>query len=671
VRWYGPKALTQTGLRDFISRVIGGYADQRILQAAVDRPDAEELVSRYDYTIPGFELAEVQGGVWVDYVADMGDGFSSTYAMAQLISDDQVEVEIGGKLVGLPAAELLVMGGDQAYPYASKEEYEKRLRQPYEIAIWHSPASERGERHVFVLPGNHDWYDGLSAFDRLFCSRRDGLSKATEIGRYRCRQHRSYWAIKLPHDWWIWGLDTQLTASLDAGQMQYFAAIKETLPESRTQAKIILCIAEPAWLKGAESGSFQDYAENLQQILNVAIDRATVVCVISGDWHHYARYFSPEHRLNLITSGGGGAYLAPTHHLPSTIPVPWKLTEEMSDRKVKFHLNAPTSTDTATVQNAAHEPRPGAVYPRKAVSRGLTNRILAFPFTNLTFCLTLGFIYMVMYWFYSSVEVGLLEDHGRKLLSREVLDTLRPEAQAQLLVARRRIEMDTLLLHGPRVLWPWEHVYYLFQASRWQPALAVTVLFVLGLIFQFFVHSKNIWKRTIVSVGFWLIHLLAMAYLSHLLLRYALNQPLIGEGMRRIVFTTASMWIGGGLIAGTLCGLYLWIATKYSQAHADVGFSSVHIPGYNNFLRMHITEHELKIYPIALERVPGQQTGWREVKPEEGLRGGYAPKKPLAPQLIEGPVIIRPTDIIQMMPRQAPPPQDPVDEQKHKPQTAV
>src|SRR5581483_9724880 len=42
--------------------------------------------------------------------------------------------------------------------------------------------------------------------------------------------------------------------------------------------------------------------------------------MISGDLHHYARYTGPEREL--ITAGGGGAYLYPTHDLPEEIEVP-------------------------------------------------------------------------------------------------------------------------------------------------------------------------------------------------------------------------------------------------------------------------------------------------------------------------------------------------------------
>jgi hypothetical protein len=47
---------------------------------------------------------------------------------------------------------------------------------------------------------------------------------------------------------------------------------------------------------------------------------ADVRVMISGDLHHYARYSRPEREL--ITCGGGGAYLYATHRLPEQIDVP-------------------------------------------------------------------------------------------------------------------------------------------------------------------------------------------------------------------------------------------------------------------------------------------------------------------------------------------------------------
>ena len=63
---------------------------------------------------------------------------------------------------------MLVFGGDEVYPTPSRAEYHRRLIVPWETAAGDARLDE--SPHVFAIPGNHDWYDGLSAFARLFCS---------------------------------------------------------------------------------------------------------------------------------------------------------------------------------------------------------------------------------------------------------------------------------------------------------------------------------------------------------------------------------------------------------------------------------------------------------------------------------------------------------------------
>ena len=55
------------------------------------------------------------------------------------------------------------------------------------------PAGGRARPSLYAVPGNHDWYDGLTAFLRLFARQRDAT-----IGGWRTRQSRSYFAVRLP-----------------------------------------------------------------------------------------------------------------------------------------------------------------------------------------------------------------------------------------------------------------------------------------------------------------------------------------------------------------------------------------------------------------------------------------------------------------------------------------
>lgn len=642
--WYGPKALAQTGLRDFISRVFGSYADQRIMQAAVDYKPPEEISLRYNYSDPAGERAippAGDGAIWVDYVADTGDGFDSTYAVSSMLAEPNLKVEFVDE--PLPAGQLLLMGGDQAYPYASMLEYRRRLLRPFNLTTWHRPLPPAGQpgpkpRKLFIMPGNHDWYDGLAAFDELFCTRRDGVSFGLRMGHWECQQHRSYWAIRLPHDWWIWGLDIQLTASVDVGQVQYFNAVSKLLPQDETKAKIILCIATPSWHAGDEAGTVEAYSGNLQRILNLAIERARVCAVLAGDDHHYARYFSKDHRLNLITSGGGGAYLAPTHQMPNEIHVPW-MSSTGTVHRLKFTLNGAPATDDASVANPRREPRPESLFPRRTISQRLAWLVLLFPLWNPTFCFALGIFYWLMSWFYMTAYVRPLRS---------------PEGS--------RMAIEDLMRDGGSIGLG-DRIYYLFAAGREQPAFAGVGLLVLGLLYFFLAGARRPGTRAAEAGVHWAVHMLAMSFLAQLMLIWdpagtiagkILGSSLGGYFGRGTILKVAAnsiiMVAISGLVAGTIIAIYLFFGCRVFKTHADNGFSSIRIAGYKNFLRLRITQDELTIYPIGLVRVPNR-AGWREATAEEvrnGVIAGYVPRYPLRPRLIEGPIVIRPADIVDL-----------------------
>lgn len=76
VRWFSPSLLAQAAMRAAVSPVLGTFADPRATQANVDGFGKAELAAvaqRYDYSNPA--SMDENGAVWVDYLADTGDGF--------------------------------------------------------------------------------------------------------------------------------------------------------------------------------------------------------------------------------------------------------------------------------------------------------------------------------------------------------------------------------------------------------------------------------------------------------------------------------------------------------------------------------------------------------------------------------------------------------------------
>ena len=138
VRWYDPRLLARVGVRTLVSAVFGQYADQRLVQAATDPASGRDLVFRHDYSEqnaldPGRRIAcDKDGSYWIDYICDIGDGFEPTYATAYLLAQDSLEFPGTG---ALPHGDILIMGGDQCYPQATRPDYKKRLQNPYDIAL--------------------------------------------------------------------------------------------------------------------------------------------------------------------------------------------------------------------------------------------------------------------------------------------------------------------------------------------------------------------------------------------------------------------------------------------------------------------------------------------------------------------------------------------------------
>jgi hypothetical protein len=365
-RWFDPKVLAKALLHVIISEWFGQYADRRLIHAALDTVPANELISRTQLDIE----PDTEGAVWIDYVADLADGFDSTYAIAYLLAKESLEVD---KRI-TQRGHVLIMGGDEVYPWASRANYEDHLIYPYERAFPDSNDKNSPHPPLFAIPGNHDWYDGLNIFLAYFCR-----SRPKRIGSWRTKQRRSYFAIQITPKWWVWAIDIQLAEDMDQPQADYFELIASYMDQDSI---VILCTAVPGWYHpDPKTGAFSvlGYAAWRVERANKNIK---IVALLSGDTHHYSRYSSSDFGVQFITSGGGGAFLHPTHGLKDTIELQW-LT---SQPKLLLKTN-PGGNHQPTNQSAC--------YPSKAASRMLLFWNILFPLLNWEFALVFGIIYFV------------------------------------------------------------------------------------------------------------------------------------------------------------------------------------------------------------------------------------------------------------------------------------
>jgi hypothetical protein len=234
-----------------------------------------------------------------------------------------------GKTLLAPRGEILLFGGDTAYPVATAQEITNRVIVPFNQVLETLPAGP--PRVLLGIPGNHDWYDGLDGFARMF--RRNeadedarpsvvGISqrmieryaewakefvrggkiekpKALALIGYHPVQSASYFALPLTSRLHLFAVDRQLR-NLDRRQVGFFEAWRMHHPGVCPW----VMLPDPLFAFGKPSRTGTAMVEAL------GLDLETKPAfLLSGDVHHYERL---QHGAALqLTAGGGGAFLHP------------------------------------------------------------------------------------------------------------------------------------------------------------------------------------------------------------------------------------------------------------------------------------------------------------------------------------------------------------------------
>jgi hypothetical protein len=540
VEWYRPWQLVATGLSVIASTLFARRADRRLVEAFKATPGEYFDYSVDDRNIPRREL-------WIDYVADSGDGFDSTYAVAREVAKQTLELtDPAGTSYTTRRGRILVFGGDLVYPVASRKDYEARLVMPYERAL---PHSEAPHPDLFAVPGNHDWYDSLVAFTRRFCSKR-------WFAGWRTHQRVSYFALQLPHDWWLIGTDVQLDADIDADQVDYFKAIAARMTD---RARIILCNAEPHWIYQKKYAELDArYAESSLRFLEENVFSRKVFVFLSGDLHHY-RHHSDGSRHKIV-AGGGGAFLHPTHDADvSTLP------------------GLPQAPDY-TLQRS---------YPEVETSRKLAWQNFRFPWINWRFGLTVAALYLLTCAMTPVDLSGLgLSDIG----------------QAASAVLHAVVGSPATIL--------------------WLLAATVAVMLCTD------THSKQ--YRVAGGLGHAIAHFAAVFFIGWGAGWLAGDWPLHLVGVSVIVVAV------GWLVSSLVMAAYLVVSLNVFGRHDNAAFSSLAIPDWKNFVRLHIDEHgALWIYPVGIDRVPRR---WKPAATGPCFESDDPRSTP--PRLIETPIAV-------------------------------
>jgi len=309
VYWYQPDVLWTAG---------------KELLSSLDLLRNRDLRETYQQPLTITDLSDRVDSCTFDFIADTGDGGNATYAVARAAlspelcgKDDQPLKDESGAT--LNAADLILFGGDLAYPGASDEEYRYRFIEMFEAA---RPQNDHGwvrgrQRHIAALAQNHDWMDSAATFNRHFI--RDKVS--IQLLDAKVPQKQSYFCVKLPHGWWALGFDFALKHDLDHDQfVQFLALVTGDDPVIKKTDRVLLMYPEPYWVRPIGDDAPVGRPKRYQR-LEAALGKR-IALRLAGDLHHYLRWDSKRGNNGyLVTCGTGGAFTHPTHTKPTTRPI--------------------------------------------------------------------------------------------------------------------------------------------------------------------------------------------------------------------------------------------------------------------------------------------------------------------------------------------------------------
>jgi hypothetical protein len=363
-RWFGVTSLAGHARNLVASAIAAESIDSRDWM----RPArAERLLSHVVAVLGGdatkATMVEALGRpLWLDFVADTGDDHDVSQAVARMLSATYSVVD-GGETRILPRGDVLLFGGDTAYPVATGEEIARRLVVPWNDVLRERVTDDDRRRVLLGIPGNHDWYDGLDGFGRLFRRNPHGslgeddeprsalgrtrvkreagivarqlhldevsgilrmfasawrgvraLVAGEKIGRprrlalvgYDPVQDASYWALPLAPGLEAWGVDRQL-GRLDYRQRLFFADRRRAAPSGR----LLFVAPDPALAFGEKHAP----GARMLSACRLSMERDAVL-YLTGDMHHYERRVPGPASAHVI-AGGGGAFLHGTRITPS------------------------------------------------------------------------------------------------------------------------------------------------------------------------------------------------------------------------------------------------------------------------------------------------------------------------------------------------------------------
>nr|WSY49194.1 metallophosphoesterase [Streptomyces sp. NBC_00886] len=314
VSWLSPKTLwaARNGvLASWFGDPTGSTRSRWVAQRTAAGAPADKVIRRDDPDTFSFMV-----------IGDTGEGDDPQYAV------------VPGFLKAGQGTDFAVIASDVIYPVGTADDYGTKFFRPYQDY----PAP------IYAIPGNHDWYEGLGGFMRVFCDDAPALPAPPSAPRPltrawwrsllwhhprpsdgqhldRTRELRSapdqqavqpgpYWAIDAGPVRII-GIDTGLLGTIDAEQGAWLRGV------SKGSTPKILVTGSPLYVDGEHHPCVIEGGGTVDDIVRDPAHH--FMAAIGGDIHNYQRYpvrLADGRTIQYVVSGGGGAFMHATHTVP-------------------------------------------------------------------------------------------------------------------------------------------------------------------------------------------------------------------------------------------------------------------------------------------------------------------------------------------------------------------
>jgi hypothetical protein len=252
-------------------------------------------------------------------LGDTGEGDGSQWATVPLLE------RLGS------ASDFMVIASDVIYPAGGITDYDEKFYKPYKN--YSAP--------IYAVPGNHDWYDGLTGFMFHLCRRerqpaaprppllskarlRDLLSRKPRIpstgtvermrdlrdARHAASQPAPYFLLDTGPLQLV-GIDTGITGSVDRDQAAWLRRVSAASEKPK-----ILITGKPIYVDGQHHPGAIEDGGTVDEIVRAR--EHNYVAAIGGDIHNYQRYpvdVGGGRIIQYLVNGGGGAFMHATHKI--------------------------------------------------------------------------------------------------------------------------------------------------------------------------------------------------------------------------------------------------------------------------------------------------------------------------------------------------------------------